>query len=56
MELRVVRHPVPHARMERISRLKFAKRMSPWNITRRNEFTIMGRKQIAYDLGWDFCD
>ena len=42
--------PYLMGRMERIMGEKFAKRMSPWNITRRNEFTIMGRKQIAYDL------
>ena len=42
--------PYLMGRMERIMGEKFAKRMSPWNITRRNEFTIMGRKQIGYDL------
>ena len=42
--------PYLMGRMERIMGEKFAKRMSPWNIARRNEIQIMGRKQISYDL------
>ena len=42
--------PYLMGRMERIRGEKFAKRMSPWNIARRNEIQIMGRKQISYDL------
>ena len=42
--------PYLMGRMERIMGEKYAKRMSPWGIVRRNEITIAGRANIAYDL------
>ena len=37
-------------RMERIMGEKYAKRMSPWGIVRKNEIHIQGRENIVYDL------
>ena len=42
--------PYLMGRMERIMGEKYAKRMSPWGIVRRNEIKIAGRDNIAYDL------
>ena len=42
--------PYLMGRMERIMGEKYAKRMSPWGIVRKNEITIMGRANIVYDL------
>jgi len=42
--------PYLMGRMERIMGEKYAKRMSPWGIVRKNEITVMGRANIVYDL------
>ena len=34
-------------RMSRLMGEKFAKRLSPWNVVRVDEVTIMGRKQLS---------
>ena len=42
--------PYLMGRMERIMGEKYAKRMSPWGIVRKNEITIQGRANIVYDI------
>ena len=42
--------PYLMGRMERLMGEKYAKRMSPWGICRRNEITIHGRQNIVYDI------
>ena len=42
--------PYLMGRIERIMGEKYAKRMSPWGICRRNEITIHGRPNIVYDI------
>ena len=42
--------PYLMGRMERLMGEKYAKRMSPWGIVRRNEIKIAGRDNIVYDL------
>ena len=42
--------PYLMGRIDRLMGEKFAKRMSPWGICRRNEITIQGRPNIVYDL------
>jgi len=42
--------PYLMGRMERLMGEKYAKRMSPWGICRRNEITIAGRANIVYDI------
>ena len=42
--------PYLMGRMERLMGEKYAKRMSPWGICRRNEITIHGRPNIVYDI------
>ena len=42
--------PYLMGRIERLMGEKYAKRISPWGICRRNEITIQGRPNIVYDL------
>ena len=42
--------PYLMGRIERLMGEKYAKRMSPWGICRRNEITIHGRQNIVYDI------
>ena len=42
--------PYLMGRIERLMGEKYAKRMSPWGICRRNEITIHGRPNIVYDI------
>ena len=42
--------PYLMGRIERLMGEKYAKRMSPWGICRRNEIKIAGRDNIVYDI------